>query len=117
MTQRSCDFGLGVPFNIASYALLTHIVAQEVGLKPGILSIVFVDAHVYCADPDDKKEVGGAPRCDYDHTRVLKEQLKREPLWLPRIRIADKPMEQLKFEDIELIDYRSHGLLRMKVAV
>jgi len=117
MTQRSCDFGLGVPFNIASYSLLTHIVAQEVGLKPGTVSIMFVDAHIYCADPDDKQEVLGAPRCDYDHTRVLREQLKREPLPLSRVRIADKSMWDLTFEDIELLDYQSHDLLKMKVAV
>lgn len=117
MTQRSCDFGLGVPFNIASYSLLTHIVAQEVGLKPGTVSIMFVDAHIYCAEPDDKREVLGSPRCDYDHTRILTKQLKRSPLPLSDIRIAKKSMWDLKFEDIELLNYQSHDPLKMKIAI
>ncbi len=117
MTQRSCDFGLGVPFNIASYALLTHIVAQEVGLRPGVLSIVYVDAHIYYATQEDTTLVNGVPRSEYDHSRVLEQQLLRDPLPLPSVRIADKSMWDLEFEDIELLDYQSQGLLKMKVAV
>jgi len=54
LTMRSVDCGLGICFNIASYALLMHIVARETGLTPGVLSIMLVDAHIYCAEPDDK---------------------------------------------------------------
>jgi thymidylate synthase len=110
MTQRSCDVGLGVPFNIASYALLNHIIAQETGLEPGILSIIFVDAHIYYAPVGHEKE-------EFDHSRVLAQQAEREPYDLPRIRIADKPWDQLKFEDFELLNYQSHPRLKMKVAV
>lgn len=117
MTQRSCDFGLGVPFNIASYALLTHVVAQEVGLKPGTLSIIFVDAHIYVADKDDNTLVGGVPRSEYDHQRPLIQQMLREPYPLPTIHIAEKSMWDLEFGDIEIHDYQSHELIKMKVAV
>ena len=117
MTQRSCDVFLGVPFNIASYALLVHVVAREVGLKPGILSIVFTDAHIYCADATDQTIVNGAPRCEYDHVKVMEEQLKREPFKLPNIEISGGPWDRHKFDDFKLLDYQSHGLLKGKVAV
>lgn len=110
MTQRSCDIGLGVPFNIASYALLTHIVAQEVGLEPGELSIMFVDAHIYYAPADSDK-------AEYDHSRILAKQVDLEPYDLPTIRIADKPWDKLEFDDIQLLNYRHYPRLRMKVAV
>lgn len=117
MTQRSCDTGLGICFNIASYALLMHIIAREVGLDPGVLSIMFVDCHIYCADQDDKTLVNGVPRCEYDHVRVLKEQLIREPFPLPQIEISGGPWDQHKFDDFKLINYQSHGLLKMRVAI
>lgn len=117
LTQRSCDIGLGVPFNIASYALLTHIVAKEVGLQPGILSIMFVDAHIYIAETDDTVDVNGSPRSEYDHSRMLLQQIERKPFSLPSIQIADKKMEDLEFEDFSLVNYKSHGKLNMKVAV
>lgn len=109
-TQRSCDVGLGVPFNIASYALLTHIMAQELGLKPGILAGTLVDAHIYYAEPGSEKE-------SWDHSRVLREQLTRQPFPLPRIEITSKPMSQLQFEDFKLVGYRCHPHLKMKIAV
>ena len=117
MTQRSCDFGLGVPFNIASYSLLTHLVAKEVGLEPGVVAITFVDAHVYCANSDDQQIVNGAPRWEYDHVQVLRQQLKREPLPLPQIQLKNKSMWDLSVEDVVLLNYQSHGSLKMKVAV
>lgn len=110
MTQRSCDVGLGVPFNIASYALLTHIVAQEVGLEPGVLSIMFVDAHIYYASESSEK-------AEYDHSRILKTQIELEPYDLPGIRITKKPWNQLTFDDVQLDNYRHHPRLKMKVAV
>ncbi|KKK94188.1 hypothetical protein LCGC14_2685350, partial [marine sediment metagenome] len=117
LTQRSCDVGLGICFNIASYALLTHIIAKEVGLKPGILSIMFVDAHIYYAEENDNTLIHDVPRYKYDHSRVLKEQIKRKPYPLPQIKVHGGPWDQHNFEDFELIDYQSHGPLKMKVAV
>lgn len=120
LTQRSCDVGLGVPFNISSYALLIHLVAQEVGLEPGTLGISFIDAHIYYADENDDQIVNGQPRSFYDHSRVLKEQIKRDPLPLPKIEIPNKSIFDLTFDDakdFKLIDYQSHGLLKMEVAV
>jgi len=117
MTQRSCDLFLGVPFNIASYALLAHIIAQEVGLKPGVLSITFVDAHIYCADENDETIVNGSPRKEYDHIKVVKQQLKRTPYSLPEIEISEKPWNQHEFDDFKLIGYKSHEILKAKVSV
>lgn len=117
LTQRSCDVFLGVPFNIASYALLVHVIAREVGLKPGILSIMFTDAHIYCADGDDQTIANGAPRCEYDHVGVMREQLERVPYELPNIEIFGGPWDRHSFDDFKLINYNSHGLLKGKVAV
>lgn len=117
MTQRSCDSFLGIPFNVASYALLTHIIAREVGLEPGILSIMFVDAHIYYAEEEDNTLVNGHPRCEYDHSRVLKEQVKRKPHSLPQIEISGGPWDQHKFDDFKLVGYQSHGLLKARIAV
>ena len=109
-TQRSCDVGLGLPFNIASYALLTHIVAKEVGLEPGILAGTLIDTHVYYAEQGSDREA-------WDHSRILREQIEREPFPLPRVEIADKPMNELQFEDFKLIGYRCHPHVKMKIAV
>ena len=117
MTQRSCDSFLGIPFNIASYALLTHIIAHEVGLEPGILSIMFVDAHIYYAEQEDKKIVNGYPRCEYDHSRVLKEQIKRKPYPLSQIKVTGGPWDKHSFEDFTLLNYSSHERLKALVAV
>src|SRR5204862_108635 len=87
LTQRSGDIALGIPFNLASYATLTQIIAQEVGLDVGHFSHTIVDAHIYT----------GIPECD--HVPGLREQLKREPRDLPRLLIAQKPMSELQFED------------------
>lgn len=121
--QRSCDLGLGVPFNIASYALLCHILAQETGLQVGYLSGLLIDAHIYCADEGDNTPIIAnpatgetSPRSDFDHVKVLRQQLEREPLPLCQIQIADKPMSSLQFEDFELVNYQSHDRLRMKIA-
>lgn len=117
LTMRSVDIFLGFPFNIASYALLTHIISREVGLQPGILSIMLVDAHIYSAKIDDKTIVNGAPRCDYDHVRVLQEQVNRNPYKLPTLEISNGPWDQHKFEDFKLVGYESHGILKGRVAV
>jgi thymidylate synthase len=102
MYQRSVDVFLGLPFNIASYALLTHMLAQVCDLKVGELIISTGDTHIY-----------------KDHIDQVNEQLRREmykqpTLWLnPNI----KDINKFTMEDIKLIDYRSHDTIKAKMAV
>ena len=100
--QRSCDMFLGVPFNIASYSLLTMMIAQVCGLKPGEFVHTLGNAHIYS-----------------NHFEQVKLQLTREPLPLPRVRINPnvKNIDDFKFEDIELVDYQSHPAIKGEVAV
>ncbi len=100
LTQRSADLALGVPFNLACYALLTQAVAQQVGLEPGVFAHTLVDAHVYV-----------------NHIEGLREQLGRAPFASPRLTIADKPLDELRFEDFRLDGYRHHAPIRFEVAV
>ncbi len=100
--QRSADLFLGVPFNIASYALLTHLVAHVTGLAPGEFIHVFGDAHIYT-----------------NHLDQVDEQLTRVPMRLPRIEIAPEvaDLSSIERDQIRLIDYQSHPALRGEVAV
>ncbi|KAI9286819.1 thymidylate synthase [Umbelopsis sp. AD052] len=100
--QRSCDMGLGVPFNIASYALLTRLIAQVTGLLPGEFIHTMGDAHVYV-----------------DHIEALKEQIQREPRSFPKLRINPDVtnIDDFKYEDFVLEDYKPHGKLDMKMSV
>lgn len=100
LTQRSGDIALGIPFNLAAYALLTHILAQETGFELGYFSHTIVDAHIYV-----------------NHVEGLKEQLQRTPRPLPRLEIARKPIDELRFEDFTLIGYESYEPIRFEVAV
>lgn len=110
LSQRSGDVALGIPFNLACYATLTQIIAQETGLKVGFFAHSIVDAHIYAADADSAM----AP---YDHLGGLQLQLTRAPRPLPRLEIAAKPMAQLQFEDFTLIGYDPHPPIKFKVAV
>jgi len=100
--QRSADVFLGVPFNIASYALLLHMMAQQTGLKPGELVWTGGDCHLYT-----------------NHMVQTELQLTREPLPLPRLVIKRKPesLFEYRFEDFELIDYYAHGSIKAPIAV
>jgi thymidylate synthase len=98
--QRSADLALGVPFNIASYALLQAMFAQETGLRPRHFVHTFGDAHVYL-----------------NHVEGLKIQLEREPYPLPTLKLAKKPMLELTFEDIALEHYQHHPFIKFPVAV
>lgn len=98
--QRSADIALGVPFNIASYAVLMMMIAQECNLEPGIFTHTMGDAHIYL-----------------NHVEGLKEQLTRTPKKLPTLRIAKKPFWDLKFEDFELVGYEHDPFIKFEVAV
>jgi len=98
--QRSADMALGVPFNIASYALLLMMVSQECGLQPGVFVHTIGDAHIYL-----------------NHLEGIQEQLTRSPLPLPQVKLANKPIYDLQFEDVELIGYEHHPFIKFPVAV
>jgi len=99
--QRSADLFLGVPFNIASYALLTRMVAQQVGLEPGDFVWVGGDCHIYS-----------------NHLPQVREQLSREVLAFPQLTIERAPsLFEYGYDDFELVDYRHHPAIRGAVAV
>jgi thymidylate synthase len=98
--QRSADTALGVPFNIASYAILLMMMAQECGLEPGVFTHTTGDTHIYT-----------------NHVEGLKEQLTRTPKKLPSLKIADKPFWDLKFEDFEIQNYEHDPFIKFPIAV
>ncbi len=100
--QRSCDMFLGVPFNIASYALLTMMIAQVCGFEPGEFVHTLGDTHIY-----------------HNHFDQVREQLSRHPYPLPQMKINPfvKDINDFKFEDFELVGYQCHDTIKAKVAV
>jgi thymidylate synthase len=100
--QRSADIFLGVPFNIASYALLTHMIAQQAGLEVGEFIWTGGDCHLYS-----------------NHMEQVKLQLSREPLPLPKLVIRRKPASifDYEYEDFELVGYQHHDPIKAPVAV
>jgi len=100
--QRSCDIFLGVPFNIASYALLTHMLAQQADLKVGDFIWTGGDCHLYL-----------------NHLEQADEQLAREPLPLPTLAIKRRPPSifDYTFEDFEILNYEAHPHIKAAVAV
>jgi len=147
--QRSGDVALGVPFNIAAYALLTRAVAGQTGFELGRFGHSIVDAHVYCGsgargdwyadhlgdlqarladveDPEEYRDVRAwlvetaPPEADgeerYDHVPGLLEQCAREPRPRPSLSIADKPLDELEFDDVRLSEYDPADGIRFAVA-
>ena len=100
--QRSADTFLGVPFNIASYALLTMMLAQVCNLEPGEFVHTLGDTHIY-----------------HNHFEQVKEQLRREPLPLPTMRLNPqvKDINDFKYEDFTLENYECYGAIKAQVAV
>jgi thymidylate synthase len=100
--QRSADVFLGVPFNIASYSLLTMMIAQIANLRPGDFIHTFGDAHLYL-----------------NHLEQVEEQLTRKPYPLPQMKINPEVANLLdfKFEDFELVDYQAHPHIPAPVAI
>ena len=100
--QRSCDIFLGVPFNIASYSLLTHMLAQQADLSVGDFIWTGGDCHLYL-----------------NHLEQTDEQLRRDPLPLPRLAIKRRPESifDYRFDDFEILNYESHPHIKAAVAV
>jgi thymidylate synthase len=149
LTQRSGDIALGVPFNVAAYAMLTQAVASQTGFELGTFGHTIVDAHVYCGTGDrgawyadnldalqsrlaavdaceeyrdvrEWLEREAPPEADeeegYDHVPGLLEQCSREPRPRPSLDIADKPLDDLTADDIELSEYDPAPGIRFAVA-
>lgn len=100
--QRSCDVGLGWSFNVASYALLTHMIAQVCGLEVGDFVHTFGDLHIY-----------------ENHIEALKQQLHRTPYPMPKLVLNRevKDIDSFTFEDIKLMNYQHHPAISLKVAI
>ena len=100
--QRSCDLFLGVPFNIASYALLTHLLAQQTDLEPGDFVWTGGDCHLYL-----------------NHLEQARLQLTRAPYPLPRLELRRRPptLFDYEFDDIAILDYQHHPAIKAPVAV
>jgi len=102
MYQRSADVGLGLPFNIASYAVLTYILAKLTNLKPKKLNIIIGDAHIY-----------------ENHIEILKEQITREPYPFPTLEFNSNKefnkVEDFNIDDFMIKNYNYHETLVMKM--
>lgn len=102
MFQRSIDLGLGAPFNIAFYSLLTIMIAKITGLQPGEFIYSMGDCHIYS-----------------NHIDALKQQIEREPKPFPTLFVNKdiKDIEEFTFADFELKNYKHHPTIPMKMAV
>lgn len=124
MYQRSCDLGLGVPFNIASYALLTHMIAQVTDCEAKELVLSMGDAHVYKDHVEPlKSECSTISRlrwsCVLTFANPFTAQLDRQPYPFPKLEfkrsVAD--IDDFKYDDFEIVGYKCHGKIDMKMSV
>lgn len=97
--QRSCDLLLGIPFNIASYGLLLHILAREVNMIPHELIFSGGDVHIYL-----------------NHIDGAKEQLTRETYELPKLELTNSSIDNIKYDDIKIVNYKSSGTIKMELS-
>jgi thymidylate synthase len=146
LTQRSGDTALGIPFNIACYAILTNLIAQLTDFEVGSFSHTIVDSHIYCGKGERGEWYGEnlqqirekvrqaesnedyleikewiekeAPEQEkpYDHIPGLLKQISREPRDRPKMKIEDKEMDELEYEDFKLKDYSPHPGIKFAVA-
>lgn len=145
LSQRSADIALGVPFNIAGYAIITKILAQKSNMEVGEFHHTLVDAHIYCGEDDRSQwyknnlewlqerleslppdnydwiadaieEAAEHDEETYDHIPDLLRQRTRHSYVKPELEIADKDLEDLEFEDFTLKDYQSHDGIYFGVA-
>ena len=146
LTQRSGDTALGIPFNVAAYALITKIIAKQTDLEPGEFSHTIVDSHIYCgknergqwysenleelkekvSEASNKEEYleirnwieENAPEQEknYDHVPGLLEQVSRESRERPKMSISDKSIEDLEYDDFKLENYDPYESLKFSVA-
>lgn len=99
--QRSCDVGLGVPFNIASYSLLVYMIATILEMRPGKFIYLMDDCHVYD-----------------EHVEQLKEQIKREPYKFPRLEVKKRDnIDEFQYDDFKLVEYQSHDSIKMEMLI
>lgn len=122
LTQRSCDIGLGVPYNIAGYSFLLELFARFSGIRAGVFAHTLIDAHIYTSKADGSM-------AEFDHVPGLRAQLQREPRPLPRLRLSpdirklDDILPLLKADTdevmrhFELTGYNPHAKINFKVAV
>ena len=122
LTQRSADVALGIPYNIAGYSFLLHLIARFTGMQVGQFGHTLIDAHIYTSKPDGSMS-------EYDHVPKLKKQLKRTPRSLPSLKINEQiqsltdieALLELETDEImayfPLIGYDPYGKLGFKVAV
>ena len=98
--QRSGDIGLGIPFNIASYSFLTHLLAHHTGLKPGEFIHTIGDCHIY-----------------EEHECILEKQIQRIPSYFPTVKILNKyeDINEYDVDDFEVENYTCHPTLKMKM--
>ena len=122
LTQRSADIALGVPYNIAGYALILELFSHLTGIRAGVFGHTLVDAHVYTCKPDGSDS-------KYDHVPGLLEQLKRVPRKLPQIKISDSIKSLDDIEDVldastkqildifQISNYSPYEAIKFRVAV
>ncbi len=122
LTQRSADVALGVPYNIAGYALILELFAHLTGLQAGVFAHTLVDAHVYTCKPDGSD-------AEFDHVPGLLEQIQRQPRTLPRLTISESIQSLEDIDEIldattdqildtfRIADYTPHDAIKFRVAV